>query len=337
MAATNRRGFLRSRQAEQHARVTNVELFFDLVFVFAVTQLSHSLLTTLTVAGAIQTLLLFLAVWWAWIYTTWVTNWLDPNRTPVRLLLFAMMLSGLILSSSIPEAFETKGYFFAIAYVSMQVGRSAFMLWALGDSSPGNTRNFQRITSWLVLSGAIWIAGAGLHDGARLALWTLALGLEYISPSLGFWTPWLGRSKSGDWDVEGGHMAERCSLFIIIALGESVLVSGAAFAGLEWTPEAVSAFVAAFVGSIAMWWIYFDTGAERGSELIAASANPGRLARLVYTCIHLLIVAGIIVAAVADDLVLIHPTGVSKPSAIAVIIGGPAIYLFGNVLFKQAI
>ncbi len=337
MTPRARRAFLRSRQGEQHARVTNVELFFDLVFVFAVTQLSHSLLTTLTVQGAIQTLLLFLAVWWAWIYTAWVTNWLDPDRTPVRLLLFAMMLAGLMLSASIPEAFGTKGVFFATAYVSMQVGRSVFMLWALGDSNPGNTRNFQRITSWLVLSGAIWIIGASVDDGARLTLWALALSLEYVSPSLGFWTPWLGRSTSGDWDVEGGHMAERCSLFIIIALGESVLVAGAAFAGLAWTPETVGAFLAALVGSIAMWWLYFDTGAQRGSEVIAGSENPGRLARLVYTYIHLLIVAGIIVAAVADDLVLIHPSGISEPGVIAAILGGPAIYLLGNLFFKRAI
>lgn len=335
--ATRRRDLLRPRHANQKARVTNIELFFDLVFVFAVTQLSHSLLHSLTLTGAIHTSLLFLAVWWVWIYTSWVTNWLDPERAPVRLLLFALMLAGLILSASLPEAFEAKGLFFAVAYVSMQVGRSAFTLWALGDSSPGNTRNFQRITSWLAFAGIFWIIGAFAEDTARLAWWALALSLEYIAPSLGFWTPGLGRSTTGDWDVEGGHLAERCALFIIIALGESVLVTGAAFAGLAWTPETVGAFVAAFAGSVAMWWIYFDTGAERGTGLIAASEDPGRLGRLVYTYIHLLIVAGIIVSAVADDLVLVHPAGLVKPDALAVILGGPAIYLTGNALFKRAI
>jgi Bacterial low temperature requirement A protein (LtrA) len=148
---------------------------------------------------------------------------------------------------------------------------------------------------------------------------------------------WLGRSTTSDWDVEGGHLAERCSLFIIIALGESVLVTGAAFAGLAWTPETASAFAVDFAGSVAMWWIYFDTGAERGASLIEASENPGRRARLVYTYIHLLIVAGIIVSAVADDLVLAHPAGHGHFDAIAVILGGPAIYLAGNALFKWAI
>src|SRR5262245_17089768 len=101
---------MRSRGA--HARVTNIELFFDLVFVYAVTQLPHALLHHLDPAGAGQTLLLFLAVWWVWIYTSWVTNWLDPDTAPVRAALFALMLAGLILSTAIPEAFEAKGLMF---------------------------------------------------------------------------------------------------------------------------------------------------------------------------------------------------------------------------------
>jgi len=278
-----------------------------------------------------------LAVWWVWIYTSWVTNWLDPERAPVRLLLFSLMLAGLILSASLPEAFGAKGLSFAIAYVFMQAGRSAFVLWALGDASPGNTRNFQRITAWLTFAGIFWIIGGFAQDTVRLAWWSFALGLEYLAPSVGFWTPGLGRSTTSDWDVEGGHLAERCSLFIIIALGESVLVTGAAFAGLAWTPETTSAFAVDFAGSVAMWWIYFDTGAERGASLIEASENPGRLARLVYTYIHLLIVAGIIVSAVADDLVLAHPAGHAQFEALAIILGGPAIYLAGNAVFKWAI
>jgi low temperature requirement protein LtrA len=169
MKAT-RRNLLRSRSPDQKARVTNIELFFDLVFVFAVTQLSHTLLISLTLNGAIQVSLLFLAVWWVWIYTSWVTNWLDPERAPVRLLLFSLMLAGFILSASLPEAFGAKGLSFAIAYVFMQAGRSAFVLWALGDASPGNTRNFQRITAWLTFAGIFWIIGAFTQDTARLRL-----------------------------------------------------------------------------------------------------------------------------------------------------------------------
>ncbi|MGH6899913.1 MAG: low temperature requirement protein A [Geminicoccaceae bacterium] len=336
MATIGRRpSLLRTRREHEHAKVSFVELFFDLVFVFAITQLSHALLEHFTILGAIQATLLLMAVWWVWIFTSWVTNWLDPETSAVRLMLFVLMLAGLVLSTSLPEAFGSRGLAFAAAYVFMQVGRSLFMLWALRTHSPRNRRNFQRITAWLVLSGVFWIAG-GLADGtSRFGLWALALLLEYLSPAVGFRVPGLGRSTTADWDVEGGHMAERCGLFIIIALGESILVTGATFSSLAWTPQTAAAFVVAFVGSVAMWWIYFSIGAERGSRLIATTADPGRLARLAYTYIHLPIVAGIIVAAVADEFVLAHPTGHTDLETIVAVMSGPALYLAGNILFKR--
>jgi low temperature requirement protein LtrA len=330
-----RTDLLRTRGSHEHSRVTFVELFFDLVFVFAVTQLSHTLLAHFTPLGAAQTTLLLLAVWWVWIYTSWVTNWLDPERTAVRLLLFALMLAGLILSTSIPKAFDSKGLAFVASYVFMQVGRSLFMLWVLRSRSPGNFRNFQRITAWLVLAAMFWFAGAFAEGSARFMLWSLALALEYLSPSLGFWTPGLGRSTTGEWDIEGGHLAERCGLFIIIALGESILVTGATFADLEWTPEVIAAFLVSVVGSIAMWWIYFAIGAERASRLITSTVDPGRLARVAYTYIHLPIVAGIIVAAVADEFVLAHPSGPAETGIATAVLAGPGLFLAGNTLFKR--
>ncbi len=135
--------------------------------------------------------------------------------------------------------------------------------------------------------------------------------------------------------MEGGHLAERCALFVIIALGESVLVTGATFGKLAWTPATVAAFLVAFLGSVAMWWVYFNIGAERGSRHIAGSSDPGRLARLAYTYMHLPIVAGIIVVAVGDELVLAHPDGHVDLKTAAVLIGGPVLYLIGNMLFKR--
>ncbi len=327
---------LRARNGHEHARVTFVELFFDLVFVFAVTQLSHSLAEHPTPLGVLQTALLLLAVWWAWIDTSWCTNWLDPEKAPVRLLLFALMLGGLVLSSAIPKAFDTRGLAFAFALAGIQVGRCLFMLWALKGHSPGNYRNFQRITVWRALAAALWIAGAFADGGGRLGLWAAALLVETTAPAFGFWVPGLGRSTTEDWDVEGGHMAERCGLFVIIALGESILVTGAKFASLTWTPTTVAAFVVAFVGSVAMWWIYFNVGAERARRNIAASSDPGRIARLSYTYLHLPLVAGIIVAAVGDELVLSHPTGHTDAKTAAVLLAGPALYIVGNLLFKRA-
>ena len=332
-----RLSLLRAHRAGGHAKVTNIELFFDLVFVYAVTQLSHTLLHGLNATGVFQVLLLFLAVWWVWVFTGWVTNWLDPERPLVRLLLLVLMLAGLLLSIALPEAFGARGLLFAGAYVFMQVGRTLFMLWALGDAAPANTRNFQRITVWLVLSGVLWLAG-GWQDGqGRWLLWIAALVLEYLGPALAFHVPGMGRSSTSDWDIDGGHLAERCSQFVIIALGESVLVTGASFADTLRQPQALPAFVSAFIGSVAMWWIYFDLGAERGSRAIRRSAYPGRTARIAYTYLHLLIVAGIIVSAVADELALHEPAQQAGMVDGAVLLGGPALYLLGNAWFKKTV
>jgi low temperature requirement protein LtrA len=140
-----------------------------------------------------------------------------------------------------------------------------------------------------------------------------------------------------DWVIEGGHMAERCAGFIIIALGESIVVTGATFADLTWTTETVTAFASAFVGAIAMWWIYFHRGAEAGSEQISRSSEPGRLARLAYTYLHMPIVAGIILSAVADELVLTHPAEHSDLKTVLSAIGGPLLFLVGTILFKHSI
>ena len=308
MAAENERGELfRPRVPNQHSRVTYAELFFDLVFVFAVTQISHTLLGRFSPLGVVQTTMLFLAVWWVWVYTSWITNWLNPELTPVRILLFLLMLGGLVLSTSIPKAFESRGMWFALAYAAMQVGKTVFLWISTPPARSAARMNAVRITTWLSVSAVFWIAGGFAQGHARLVLWAIALAIEYVSPAARFWIPKYGASSVADWVVEGGHMAERCAGFIIIALGESIVVTGATFADLAWTMETVTAFASAFVGAIAMWWIYFHRGADAGSEEISRSSEPGRLARLAYTYLHMPIVAGIILSAVADELVLTHP------------------------------
>src|SRR5882724_12671478 len=179
MAADNPRGAMfRVIVPNQPSRVTNAELFFDLVFVFAVTQLSHTVLHHFTSLGAVQVTLLFLAVWWVWVYTTWVTNWLNPDLTPVRILLFLLMLGGLVLSTSIPSAFEGRGLWFAITYAAMQVGRTIF--WVL--STPSERRlarhNTIRILVWLSVSAVFWVLGGFAEGPSRLWLWGVALTIE---------------------------------------------------------------------------------------------------------------------------------------------------------------
>jgi low temperature requirement protein LtrA len=325
------------RPRDGHAgRVTSFELFFDLVYVFAVTQLSHLLLDHLNLHGALQTLLLLLAVWWAWVYNAWFTNWFDPDRWAVRLVLAGVMLCGLIMSVALPEAVGNRGLAFAGAFVAMQVGRTAFVVAALG-AEPALRRTFQRILAWLVAGGALWLAGGLADGGARYGWWLAAVALDYAAPACGYWTPGLGRSRTTDWTITGGHMAERCHLFLIIALGESILVTGATVAGLPVAPATVTAFVTAFLGSVAFWWVYFDRTAEAGSQMIAHAADPGRLGRSAYTYLHLPMVAGIIVAAVGDELIIAHPGGHTSAATVATVLGGPALFLAGHALFKRLV
>lgn len=321
------------RKGSDRSRVTNIELFFDLVFVFLVTQLSHTLLDELTVLGALRVGVLFLAVWWLWTFTAWCTNWVEPDHPRVRLMLFALMLGGLLLSSALPHAFDSRGLIFACVFAAMQIGRSLFMVFCFGGIGNAHGRNFLRITLWMCASGALWISG-GLADPAhRLLWWAAALLVEYAGPAAYFFVPGLGRSHTAEWDVNPHHLAERCSAFVLIALGESLVVTGATFAELEWDPMHVAAFVIDFIGAVAMWWLYFDTGMHRAVDHFSKASDPGKVARLAYTYLHLLIIAGIIVSAVADELVLTHPEHASS-AAVTALLGGPALYLSGNALFK---
>ena len=209
------------------------------------------------------------------------------------------------------------------------------MLWAVKrHDAPTTATSPHRVLAGL--SAALWIAGGFADGGTRLGVWSAGAG-HAISwrRRLYFWVPGLGRSSTADWKVEGGHFAERCALFIIIALGESILITGATFADLAWTGAHVGAFLVAFAGSVAMWAIYFNIGAERSSRRLSTSDDPGRIARSGYTYLHIPIVSGIIVTAVGDELVLHHPDGHTDFSTAAAILGGPALYLIGNALFKR--
>lgn len=330
-----RTNHLRLRGGHEGSRVTFVELFFDLVFVFAVTQLSHGLLAHLTLVGVAQATVLLIALWWAWINAAWVTNWLDPSRPAVRMMLFALMLAGLVFSAALPKAFEDRAPAVALGYVAMHVIRDGVMLWALYRHDKVNFRNFVRISAWHLAAAPFWLAGCYGDATWRLQIWTLAAAIETAAPILGYWLPWLGRSVTTDWAVAGAHMAERCGLFIIIALGESILITGATFATLDWTAENVAAFLVAFIGSVTLWAVYFNIGAERASRQIETSSDPGRLARAGYTFMHIPIVAGIIVVAVGDELVLHHPGGHVELPALCALVGGPALYLTGNAMFKR--
>ncbi|WP_336959998.1 low temperature requirement protein A [Sphingobium aquiterrae] len=325
---------LRGR-GEADARVGFIELFFDLVFVFAVTQLSHYLIAHLSPTGALEGAMLFVAIWWVWVYTIWCTNWLNTEVWPVRLMLFAMMAGGLVLAMAIPNAFGRAGLVFALAYAVLQVGRSLFMVAVLRGRDSGNRLNFLRIMIWALAASLLWIGGGLAAPALRLPLWLVALAVDAAGPPLRFFVPGLGASRMSDWNVEAHHMSERCGLFVIIALGESVLLTGSTFSGTDWQGAGILAFVSAFITIVAMWWIYFHLGAEEATHHFAHAADRGRIARFAYTYLHMPIIAGIIVNAASDEMVIAHPVGHFAPGVAMLLVGGPALFLASVMLFKR--
>jgi low temperature requirement protein LtrA len=334
MMARRSSGSLRDRG--KRAEVSVVELFFDLVYVFAVIQLSHTLLQDLSALNALHTVVLWFAVWLGWQYTCWVTNWFDPDTLAIRSMLLCLMGVVLVMTAAIPHAFDDRAVVFAAAFVSLQVGRTVFVLITLGrnhELSP----NFTRMLAWLLVSATLWAGGALAEDWVRLVLWGAAVLVEYLAPMIGFAFPVLGRSSTQEWTIDGAHLAERCRLFVIIAFGETILSTGAQLSEQPQrsAPILIAAAVA-FAAMIAAWWIYFGTSSADGRALISESDDPGRLgAKFHYT--HVILVGGIIVCAVANALVLADPAAEMTVPVIAVLIGGPAIYLLGSLVYHHIV
>jgi low temperature requirement protein LtrA len=324
------------RRVDGAQRASNIELFFDLVYVLAVTQLSDRLRNHLSVTGALQTALLLAMVWLVWSYTMWVTNWLDPERLAVRITLIALMLFSLVMSAGLPEAFASRGAWVGDSYAVMQIGRSVVA--AIGLRGDALESNFRRIFVWCVASGALAVAGGLVHGDVRAACWLAAVAIDLLGGGLGFPVPGLGRSTTTDWEIEGHHIAERCQAFVLIALGESIVVIGQTLAALsQVSHQQVTAFVVSFVGAVALWWIYFDRSADAATVVVVASDDPGRLGRSAYHLIHPVMVAGIIVTAAADELVVSDPSETVHAKVSWLILGGTALFLLGHAAFKATV
>jgi low temperature requirement protein LtrA len=322
------------REAGVEQRATTLELFYDLVFVFAVTQVSHLLLADLSWQGAGQAALVLLVVWWSWNYTTWVTNELDPESTIVRLLLIALMLASLLMAIAIPDAFGDKALLFAGSYVAIQVGRHTFLTFVAAAPRTIERRRAGRILVWFLAAGVLWLAGAFADGSLRTVLWLAALAIDYGGPLVTFWLP--GRPHLGPeaWEVGTEHFAERFQLFIIIALGESIVITGATTADLELTTTRIVAFALAFLATAALWWLYFNLVAAIAQRRLAQAANRTVLARDAYTYLHVVIVAGILLSAVGDELVIAHPTEELPDAELLAVVSGPALYLLAHVALR---
>ncbi|MEV4719237.1 low temperature requirement protein A [Micromonospora noduli] len=313
-----------------------MELFFDLVFIFTTTQLAHYLIAHPDWRGAARTALLLALVWFVWIYTAWGTNWLRPDQAPVRALLIALMLGSLLLSAAIPEAFTGAGLLFALVYVTLQVGRTVFALWAV-QGQPWLVDGFQKTLPWFVGTSLLVVLGTVLGGAFQETLWAAAIVIEVIGLSTGFPVPGLGRSPAEQWMVEGGHLAERCQAFILIALGESILVTGSTLAQ-HLDLRMVGAFVLAFAGSVALWWVYFARSAPAAAEVVAhAGERTGALGRLAFNHLHPVMVAGIIVTSAGDELLLSEPGAPASTVAALFTLGGPALFLAGHAAYKAVL
>ncbi len=312
-----------------------MELFFDLVYVFAFTQLSDHLFGHLTARGAAETLVLFLAVWWAWNYTAWATNWIDPDRTPVAVVLLALMAISLVMSAAIPRAFGDRAGVFAGAYVALQVLRSAFMVWALRGQTMA--RNYAQLLAWSAIAGLAWIGGAFAHGDTRLWIWIAALALDLGAPMHGFRLPGVRATPIEAWTLAGAHLAERMQLVVMIALGESVLRVGATVSELPRIGAAgLIAASVGFIGTAALWAAYFIGHAELGARAITASPQQSaRVGRGGYAYPHALMVAGVIVIAVAIRKTIEDPNGSVSTAVAWTMLAGPGLYLAGLALFKS--
>jgi low temperature requirement protein LtrA len=320
--------YIRRRDAAEQ-RATFFELFFDLVYVFAVTQLSHHLLANLSWQGAAEMAFMLIAVYWAWNYTTWMANWFDPETIPVRLILVFVMLTSLLMSVAIPAGFGDQALLFACSYSALQIGRNAFVVVVTptGDFN----RNFKQILAWSVLSAPLWVAGGLASEELRWMLWLAALGLDLAAPLVMYWIPRVGRTPTSQWEINGGHFAERFQLFVIIALGEGIVLTGVTASDTGLGGAHVIALGLAFLGSTALWWLYFGhVGAAVADAIGASTADQvGRMGRDVYTYLHLPIIAGIVLVAVGDELAVAHPDDALHWTGALVTLGGPALYLLG--------
>ncbi|MGB3555086.1 MAG: low temperature requirement protein A [Jannaschia sp.] len=325
---------LRDRSGGPHLKVTTVELFFDLVYVFTIIQLSHYLLEHQTWLGALEAATLFAGVWWAWNYTAWAANWIDPDKPAGRVLMFALMACALMMAVAIHYAFGYRAWLFAIAYVAMALIRAFYMARVMRGTQMG--QNYWQLGIWSCLSAVFWIAGAAIEP-LRLPLWILAVLIDYAGPYAGFHVPGHGKTPMETWTLKGLHLLERNQLIFIIALGESILLLGGTLVGAELSGPLFLTAAIGFALIVSMWWLYFVHSGEAGEEAFHSADEQTRLARAGLAYAHGIMVCGAIVVAVAIEIIVAHPTDAVHLPSILIAVAGPLIFMAGNMLFRRTL
>jgi low temperature requirement protein LtrA len=313
--------------------VTPLELFFDLVYVFAIGQLSHHLLAHVDVRTGAQTVVLTLAVIYAWYMTAWGANWLEPGRLPVRALLVGLMFASLLMSVAIGDAFEERAWLFVTGYLLLQLGRCGFLIVALRGQALGE--HFINDLVWEALTGVLWVAGAFAHGDARLALWAVAVTLTQAGVWNLHWLPRRGRAIDLEHTgIAAEHLVERFRLFFLIALGETVVTTGNGFTGEPFALERLIALAIAFAGTAALWWCYFERTEGSGVQAAETADDAGELGWN-GTWTLTLIVLALIGIAVGDELAIAHPGDDPTTGFTVLTFGAPALFLLAQAFFLR--
>lgn len=322
-------------KTSKHTPVTFAELFFDLIFVFTIIQISTTFAYSFDVYWFIQILLITLSMWIVWIYTTWHLNWLNPEKLPVRILLYMMMLAWLFLSTSIPEVFWDRWLFFATAYILIQVWRTLFITLATKNRRKRLHSSMFLIFIWIVISSVFWILGWFSEGINRLIFWWIAVFIELIWPTVWFYVPYVWKTWPKDWEISGAHMAERCGLFIIICLGETILVNWWTFSDLTWNFHNTFMFILIFLITISMWAIYFNFWHSEWTQQIEKSDNPWKIGLWAYHFAHIPLVLWIIFSAVWAKFLLKYPTWYLEDWTILAFLWWTLLFLMWSFLFKK--
>jgi low temperature requirement protein LtrA len=320
---------LGEQEFEDQQRVTPLELFFDLVFVFAITQVTSLLSADPTWGGVLRGMLVLGALWWAWAAYAWLTNTLNPEEGAVRLAMFATMGAMLIVALAVPEAFDDHGVLFGVAYLVVRAMHLAlYALAAKGDHDLFGA--VLRMTPSSTISGVLIITAGFLGDEPRIALWVTALAIDYGGVLVG---------RGQGWRVSPGHFAERHGLIVIIAIGESIVAVGLGAAGLPLGAGVVSAALLGIAVAAALWWTYFDWVSIVSERILEQTTGAARaaLARDMYSYLHLPMVAGIVLFALAMKKTLEEVGDPLKTVPAAALCGGLALYLLAHVVSRYRI
>jgi low temperature requirement protein LtrA len=307
-------------------RTSPVELLWDLVFVFAITQVTTLLREHLSWGGFGESMLVLALVWWAWSAYVWVLNAQRESSRAVTLTLLVAMGFIFVAGLALPQAFGSRALLFAISYVVVRVMHLGLYGY---ESRIGNAqwRSIIGFAITIAIGMALLLIGAFTHGGVRIGLWTAALAIDYAGPA------WLTRKRlRGLQEVAVAHFAERYGLFVIICLGESVIAIGSGARPL--TAGRVEAVVLCLAIMVAMWWAYFDELAEAAEQRLREHEDAVLAAADAYSYIHVLIVAGIIVFAVGARLLVHTGDGPLPDAARLALCGGVALYLVGLGAFK---